>query len=164
MLGHPHVEVMIVGLHIRKDRDEMRKVMRGDMDEQWRCRNAIIQVGTGHHDGQQQAQCLDHQMPLTPCDVLAAIFPARGTAHLGGLDRLALDTRGTGGGLAPCLHAGLFAQCPDQAVPCPSVTPLGNVVLDRTLGEHIMRQHIPLATAPMQGEYRVEDFPHVSLT
>src|SRR6266849_5889214 len=103
-------------------------------------------------------------MPLPSFDLLAAIIPALGAAHLGGLHRLALDTCGTGGGLAPRCHTGLFTQCLDQLFPCPVVTPLDKVVIDRALGQHIMRQHVPLATAPVQREDRVEDFPHVDLT
>jgi hypothetical protein len=32
-------------------------------------------------------------MPLAPVDFLAAIIPALGTSHLGGLDRLAIDLK-----------------------------------------------------------------------
>jgi len=42
-------------------------------------------------------------MALAPFDVLAAILPALRASDLGRLDRLTLDTRGTGGGVAPPL-------------------------------------------------------------
>src|SRR5919108_6312664 len=38
------------------------------------------------------------------------------------------------------------------------------LVIDRALGQQIMRQHVPLTTAPVQIKKRVEDFPHVDLT
>src|SRR2546428_8573075 len=100
MLGHPGVKVVIVILLIRKDRDETRKVVRRDVTEQERCRHPIIETRTGHEDGQQQASRIDQQMPLASFDFLAPIIPARGASHLGGLDRLTLDARGTAHGLA----------------------------------------------------------------
>src|SRR5947208_923970 len=83
---------------------------------------------------------------------------------LGGLDRLAINARGTGGGLAPRCHTRAFAQGLDYFGPCPVVAPLGKVVIDRALGQHIMRQHVPLAPAPVEIENRIEDFRHVDLT
>jgi len=38
-------------------------------------RPPIIQTGTGNEYGQQQAQRIDQQMPLTPLDLLATIVP-----------------------------------------------------------------------------------------
>src|SRR2546428_2510198 len=97
-------------------------------------------------------------MPLAPVDFLAAILPALRPSSLGGLDRLALDARGTGGGLAPGFHPSPLAQGPDQLRPCPLVTPLGTIVIDGTFGQHIMRQQIPLAATSVQGEQRIQDW------
>src|SRR5207253_9568258 len=82
----------------------------------------------------------------------------------GGLDRWALDARGAGGRLAPRCHASAFAQRLDHLGPCPVVAPWGKGVIDRALGQHIMRQHVPLAPAPVERENRIEDCPHVDLT
>ena len=109
MRGHPGVEGVIVILRIRKDRDETREIMRLDVAEQDRGRHPVIQTGAGHEDGDQPPQRIHPQMPLAPCDFLAAIISALGAPDLGGLDRLALDARGTGGGLAPRCHARAFA-------------------------------------------------------
>src|SRR5947209_10695895 len=109
MLGHPGVKGVIVILLIRTDRDETRKVVWRDMAEQERCRHPIIETRTGNEDGKQQAQRIDQQMPLASFDFLAPIIPALGAPHLGGLDRLAIDARGTGGGLAPRFYADAFA-------------------------------------------------------
>ena len=161
--GHPGVQGMIVILLVRKNRAETRKVLWRDVAEQNRCRHALIESCTGNADGKQQPQRLDQERPLTPCDVLAAILPTLGATHLGGLDRLALDADGAWGGLAPCWHAGLCAQGFDQFFPGPIVAPLGKVVLDGAFGEEIVRQHIPLAAAPVEREQRIADFPHVHL-
>jgi hypothetical protein len=54
--------VMVI-LLIRKDRDETRKVVGRDVTEQERGCHAIIQACTGNHDGDQQAQRIDQEMP-----------------------------------------------------------------------------------------------------
>src|SRR3989441_7201103 len=164
MRCHPGVEGVIVILRIRKDRDETRKIVRLDVAEQERGRHPVIQTGAGNEDSDQQPQRIHQQMPLAPFDFFAAIIPALRAPDLGGLDRLAIDAHGTGGGLAPRFHARAFAHGLDHLGPCPVVAPLGKVVIDSALGQQIMRQHVPLAAAPVQIENRVEDFPHVDLT
>jgi len=72
-------------------------------------RPPIIQTGTGNEYGQQQAQRIDQQMPLTPLDLLATIVPPLRAAHLGGLDRLTINVRGTGRELASCSHTSPLA-------------------------------------------------------
>ena len=52
MLGHPGVQGVIVILLIRKNRDETRKIVWRDLAEQGRCRDTIIETGTGNEDGQ----------------------------------------------------------------------------------------------------------------
>jgi hypothetical protein len=52
-----------------------------------------MQVGRQDLGLEQQALRVDHQMPLAAVDLLAAVVAAR-PAHLGGLDRLAVDDRG----------------------------------------------------------------------
>src|SRR6266852_1381827 len=134
MLSHPGVQSVIVIRLLRKDRDETWKVVWLDLTEQDRCRHPSIQPGTRHEDGQQQAQRIDQQMPLAAVAFLATIIPTLGASHLGGLDRLALNAGGTGGGLTPRCHAGPFAQGLDQLGPCSIVAPLGKVVIDSALG------------------------------
>src|SRR2546425_6505013 len=163
MLGHPGVKGVIVILLIRKDRDETRKVVRRDVAEQERGRHPIIETGTGNEDGQEQAQRIDQQRPLTSFDFLAAIIAALGAPHFGGLDRLAIDACGTGGRLVSRFHAGSFAQGLDHLGPCPVVAPLGKGVIDGTFGQQIVRQHIPLAATSVQVEQCIQDFPQVYL-
>src|SRR5262245_9191672 len=164
MRGHPSVQRMVVILLIRKDRRTTRQVLGRDVPEQQRGRHTIIETGPGKEHGEPQAQRSDQQMALAPFDFLAAILPALGASHLGGLDRLALDARGTGGGLAPCGHTGAFAQGLDHLGPGPVVAPLRKGVIDGARGQPIMREHVPLAPAPVQRKKRVEDFPHVDRT
>src|SRR4029434_7152175 len=63
-------------------------------------------------------------MPLTSLDLLAAIIPPLGAAHLGGLDRLTLNACGTGRGLASCRHPRPLAEVLDQPCAGPIVSPL----------------------------------------
>jgi hypothetical protein len=163
MRGHPGVEGVIVILLIRKDRAETRKVTRLELSQEVRGRDAVNQPSTGNQHGEHQPERIDQYMPLAPVDFLAAILAALRSSHLGGLDRLALNARGAGCGLTPCFHTSLLTQCFDQFGPRPVVAPLGKVVIDGTLGEQIVGQHLPLTTTPIQGEKRVQDFPHVHL-
>ena len=94
---HPGFEGVIVIFRICEDRDETRKSMRLDVAEQHRGRYSVSQTGTGHEDGEQHPQRIHQEMPLAPLDFLAAIIPALGAPDLGGLDRLAINARGTGG-------------------------------------------------------------------
>jgi hypothetical protein len=112
--GHPGVKGVMVGLLIRKDRDETRKVVRRDQSQEGRCSHAISDACTGHEDGDQHAQRLHQQMPLAPCDLLATILPTLGASPLSGRDRLTLDAGGTGCGLTLRLHAGLFSPYFDR--------------------------------------------------
>ena len=52
MCGHPDIQSVIAILLIRKNCDETRKVVWRDVAEQGRCRDAIIETGTGNKDGQ----------------------------------------------------------------------------------------------------------------
>ena len=134
MLGHPGVQGVIVILLIRKDRDETRKVVGRDVTEQERGCHTIIQACAGHHDSDQHAQRIDQEMPLASFDFLAPVLPTLGATHLGGFDRLAIDTHGARRGLAPLLHADLLTQCLDHFFPCLVVAPLGAVVIDGAFG------------------------------
>jgi hypothetical protein len=69
-----------------------------------------------------------------------------------------VDARGTRGGVAPCCHADPLAQGRDHLVPGPVVAPLGKGVIHSALGQHIVRQHIPLAAAAIQVQQGIEDF------
>src|SRR3989454_8695075 len=130
MRCQPGVEGVIVILRIRKERDETRKIVRLDGAEQGQGRHPIIQTGAGNEDGDQQPRRIHQQMPLAPVEFLAAIKPALRAPDIGGLDRLAIDARGTGGGLTPRFPARAFAQGLDHLGPCPVVAPLGKVVID----------------------------------
>src|SRR5262245_45717746 len=163
MLGHPGVQGMVVILLIRKDHAETRKVVGRDVAEQEWCCHPIIEPGTGQQDGQQHPQRIHPQRSLAPVDLLAAILAALRPSPLGGLDRLTIDAGGPGGRLAPRFHTGPLAQGPDQFRPCPIVTPLGKRVIDGTLGQQIMRHHIPLTAPSVEREQCIQDFPHVDI-
>jgi len=151
----------MVILLLRKEHDETRQVVWGDVAEQEQGRHRLSATCTGHEDGQQQASRIDQQMPRAAVAFLAPIRAARGASQLGGLDRLTVDAHGTGGGLAPRGHARAFAQGLDHLGPGSVVAPLCKLVIDRALGQHSMRPPVPLAPTPVEREHRLEDFPHV---
>jgi hypothetical protein len=105
--------------------------------------------------------CRRALMPLAPVALLAPIIPALGAPDLWSLDRLALDARSTRGQLAPRCHTGAFTQGLYYLGPRPVVAPLRTIVLNRALGQHIRRQHVPWTPAPVQRQKGVEDLPHV---
>ena len=78
MLGPPRVEVVIMLLHVGNNGLKARKIVRGDVAEPLRGRPAIIESCTGNEDGNHQPQRIDQEMPLTPCDFLAAIIHTLG--------------------------------------------------------------------------------------
>jgi len=145
LLSPPGVQLVVVILLSRTNRDETRHVVGVDLPKEERCCHAVIKPGTGKEHGQHQAQRINPQMPLAPVALLAAILPPLRAAPLGRLDRLTIHTRGAGRGLAPRSHTRPRAQGLDQLGPCPIVAPLHHVVRDGTLGQHIVRQPIPLA-------------------
>jgi group II intron reverse transcriptase/maturase len=161
MIGQPRVEGVIMILLIRKDRDQTRKIGGQHVPEPRRGDHPIIQRGAGHHHCQQQAEGVDQQMALAPFDFFPAVIPTLRATNLGGLDRLAIDARGTWGGLVSRGDAGLFSQYLHYCGPGPIITPLGKIVIHRALGQQIMRQHIPLTATPMQVKNSVQDFSHV---
>src|SRR5262245_19580415 len=102
-------------------------------------------------------------MPLAPFDFLAPVIPALRASHLGSLDRLTVDAHDTGRGCTPSSPTRPLAQHLDQLGPGPIVAPLHKIIIDGTLGQQIVRQHIPLAATAVQVEQRIQDFPHVDL-
>ena len=163
MDGHPGLESVIVVLVVPEDRLEARKGRGREQREELRGSAAIIPPCAGDQDGAEEPQRVHQEMALTALHALAAVIPALRAADLGGLDRLPLNTDRARRGLTSRGHARLFASRRDHLVPRAVVTPLGNVVIGRTLGEEIVGQHIPLTTTPMEIPHRVEDFPPIDL-
>jgi len=161
MFFHPGVESMMVILVIGKNRFETWKSLRSDLLEKYRCSHSIIQPRTGDQHGKQQAQGLDQQMPLAPFNPLAAIIAALGTAHLRRLDRLAVDACSAWRGLPTRLPTGLFSPQIKHLCPRAVVAPTCKVVVHGALGKQIVREHIPLTTAPIQIQDRIHHFAHV---
>src|SRR5215468_1536620 len=102
-------------------------------------------------------------MPLAPVNLLATIIPPLRASHLGRLDRLTVDAHDTRRGRAPSSYTRPLAQPLDQLGPCPIVAPLHKIIIDGTLGQQIVRQHLPLAATAVQVEQRIQDVPHVDL-
>ena len=69
---------------------------------------AVMQVGRENLGLEQQTLRVDHKMALAAVDLLAPAVAARAAAHLGGLDRLAVDDRrgGLSGAAHPLARAG----------------------------------------------------------
>ena len=84
-------------------------------------------------------------MPFSPLDFLAAIVAACGTAYFCRLDRLAIEARRTGRGLASRWVPHPDAQCVDHPRPGAIIAPPGKVLVHRALGKQIVGQEFPLA-------------------
>jgi hypothetical protein len=109
MGGHPGVKGMLVIRVLGTDRFETGKVLRIELWEQGRGRHAILQPRPRDQQGHHHAQGIDHQMPLAPVDLLAAIIAALSPAPLRRCDRWAVDARRTRRRRPTRLPAGLFS-------------------------------------------------------
>lgn len=121
----------------------------------------VVESRGSHHDGHQQTQRIDQQMPLPPLDFLAAVVTALLAADLGRLHRLAVDADGTGSRFAAFRGANLAAERIDHVLPGAVVAPLGEVVVDGALGEQVVGEHVPLAARPVEVKDGIDDLPHI---
>src|SRR5687767_10083225 len=156
MMGQPCVQRLRVRRLIRQDRAETGQGLGRDEVEPGGGCAPSIETGTGQEDRTQPPQRVDQQMALAPCDFLAPISPALRATACGGLHRWPLATRRPGGGGAPRSDACLLAQGGAPCPPGPLVVPRGPVVVDRTLGQQIMRQQVPLPPRAVLTKQRVE--------
>ena len=156
----PGVQRMIVILVVAKDRLQSGEVLRRDLIEQLGSGRSVVDVGTGNQYGDQQAQRIHQQMPLAALDFLAAIVTPVLTADFRRLHGLAVDADRAGRRLAAGLHADLGPQGVHKPRPSAVVAPLREILLGRALGKQVVRQHIPLATAAVEIQDRVDDLAH----
>src|SRR5581483_7411529 len=109
---------------------EFRQHLRG--------RRAIVGTGGRHRYRQQQPQRVHDDVTLAARDLLVAVVAA-GAADLGALDRLGVDAAGAGGRVTPRLHTDRFAHRVEDRLPGAVVPPAGEVVVDGTLGQQVVR-------------------------
>jgi len=163
LLGHPLLERMVVILAVAEDRLQSRKLLRRNLREQQRRCGAVVQGGAGDQHRDQQSQRIDQQMPLPALDFLAAVVAPLFPADLGRLHRLAVDAGRTGGRFASRCDADLRPQRIDDPLPSAVIAPLGEIAEDRALGRQVVRQHVPLATAAIEVQNRVDNLPEINV-
>ena len=145
----PCVQVMIVILAIAKDNGESRELVGAELGAEFDGGGPIIKRGARNQDHEQQPDRVDQHVAFAPVDFLAPIIPPFRASHFRRLDRLTVDASGTGSRRAPFLDAHLGTQAADDLGPRAVVPPLRKVVVDCTLGEQILRSHIPLTPGPI---------------
>src|SRR5437667_4884237 len=101
-------------------------------------------------------------MTLPSLDLLAAVVADR-SAHLGALDRLGIDTGGTGGGLPAGLRADLRTERVHEVLPGAVLLPGHEVIPDGALGHQIVRQIVPLTAGAGLIHQGVDDLAQVHL-
>ena len=163
ILLEPGRELMVVVLAVPEDRLQPRKPLGRDLREQLRSGRAIVEARSRDQHRDQQTERIGQQMPLPSLDFLAAVVAPLFPADLGRLHRLAVDAGRAGGRFAASCDADLRPQRVDQLLPRAVVAPLGEVVVDRALGEQVVRQHVPLATAAIDKQNRVDDLAQIAL-
>ena len=119
---------------------------------------AIMDVGWLHAVLQQIALRINEKMALAALDLFAAIIAAR-SAHLSGLDRLAVDDRRCRLRIAADRAAVALAQDLGHVLPGAVLAPLGIVVEDGTARWILVRQQPPLSSCPERIEDRINDAP-----
>src|SRR5579859_7516257 len=95
-------------------------------------------------------------MTLATFNLFAAVV-ARDAAHLGRLDRLAIDASGAGGLLPASGLADASPEGINELLPGAVLVPGDEVIPDGALGGQIVGQVVPLATGACLVEQRVDD-------
>ncbi len=110
-------------------------------------RHGIIDARKRDADSHQQAKRIDHDVPLSPRDFLAAVVSAAFTCLRAG-NRFGIEATGTGE-LISLSRIGSADQLHDmgvQTIQPAFVSPPFEVIVDRALGQQVMRQHVPLTS------------------
>src|SRR5271157_4718853 len=123
---------------------------------------AVRDARTMHHDDQQQAQRIYHNMALAPRRLFMHIDPARFAAFRS-FDALAVDARRAGVRLTPFLHAYLFDQRRVDLLPDPGTGPTPKIAVDGLPGGKIDREHSPLTPRPGHIQNGIHNVPHFPL-
>src|SRR6266850_562930 len=139
LLLEPRLQVMIVILAIAKNDGEPREIFGADLGEEFDGGGPIIQRRTRDQDDEQQSDRVNQHMAFAPANFLASIISSLWASHFRRLDRLTVDAGGPGSRLAPFLDTHPGAQEADDLGPRAVIPPLRKVVVDRTLGEQVMR-------------------------
>ena len=116
---------------------------------------AVLDAGGVNDAAEQEALCVDQDVPLAAVDFLACIVAAR-PAALGRLDRLAVDDGGGGLGVAAGSLSGQNQQGVVQAVQRAVPPPAPEIAEDGALGRELLGQQRPLAAGAQQVEDRVQ--------
>jgi hypothetical protein len=90
-------------------------------------------------------------MPLAAADFFPRVIPL-GAADRGGLDRLAVHHRGTGGRFAVIQLPQIDVEDAVDLFDQPGVAPGVELVADQAPGREVVRQHAPGAAAAGQDE------------
>src|SRR5262249_48903660 len=117
---------------------------------------AVLDVGRMDRSGHDQAQRVDHDVPLAAVDLLVRVLAMR-SALLGGLDALAVDDPHAGALLAAGPVTDAVAKGVVDPRPGAVVAPLVKVVVAGAPGGEVMGHHPPGATAAEDVEDTVED-------
>jgi len=91
---------------------------------------SVLDVGGKHQDSEDQTHHVDEQMSFPTRDLLAGIIATR-AAHLGGLDRLAINDRGCRLGLAPRALSNSATQRIVDPFPRAILLPRSEIVIDQ---------------------------------
>jgi hypothetical protein len=101
----------------------------------------VLHAGGGDQHDQQQLQRVDRDVPFAAFDLLSGVDALAGFGHIGrGPDRLGIDDRCAGDGLAALGRAQLLAQLVMDRRGGAVLLPFGVVVVDSLVGRDIMRQ------------------------
>src|SRR5262245_43506592 len=125
-----------------------------------RCGHSVVDGCGCHQHRQQKAHGVHENMAFSPVNLLAAIV-ATLAASLGRLHRLTVDAGSAGSRIPARFGACLSTQVIHHLLPGAVVPPTGEVIVDGALGQKIVRQHVPLATRPVEVQDRVDDLAHV---
>jgi hypothetical protein len=159
LLGEPAVQRPIGVLVIRPQECEARVRVRIEFGSHLGCRSAIIGCCCRHQDGQQQAEGVHHDRPLTTVHLLVAILAALSPA-LGPLHCLGLDAARTGSGITSGVLPDRLPQGVEPLLPSAVVTPLAEGVVHRARGKQVVGQQVPVTAGTVLVKQRIQDLAH----
>lgn len=116
-----------------------------------------------HHNCQKQPQRIDNYMALPASHFFVRISTSARAALALGIDRLGIDDRRTGTGIAPFGHASGPSNPVAESLKVVQPSPFSEIVVDSLPGRNLVGEHSPLAAAFHQVKHSVDQLARVML-
>src|SRR4051812_24605525 len=158
MLAHPRQQLAAIGA-IDPDPPQLLAATAQACNQQF-CAFGIRKRGSRDDHRQEQAHCVDQQVPFASLDVFAAIVATQ-AAHRRALDTLTVQTTSGWMFMSASTPSYLGAQSIVDTLPGAIVTPNPEVMIDTFPGRIVLGQHAPLRAADQNVQDRIDELAHI---